>query len=474
VFVLPRDSGLSGRELAVYELIWKRTMATQMAEAQKLSVVVHIESKEAVFSTSGSRILFPGFLRAYVEGSDDPDAALEDKEVVLPKMAIGEELTLKVLSSDPHETKPPARFTEASLVQTLEKEGIGRPSTYASIIGTIQDRKYVKRQGTALIPTFTGFAVAQFLDRNFKHLVDPGFTSKMEESLDDIANGDKEWLPYLKQFYLGKEGLQNLVKTQDKSIDPDESRTIEMAQLKDVLIKVGRYGPYIVREGEKVKGKKATEEVHASIPEDMAPADLKAENIEELLEISKKGPQSIGTDPATRQPIFVLLGRFGPYVQLGEVTEAQPKPKRGSLPKDLDPKAVTLEKALEILSLPRDLGVHPTTGKPILTNNGRFGPYVVHDGDFRSLKKEDNVYTVTLERALELISAPKKSRAGSTVLKELGQHPTDKKPVQVLEGKYGPYVKHGSNNVTIPKGIDPNSVTLDEAVNLLKTKSKKK
>jgi DNA topoisomerase-1 len=233
-FVHPKDAGLSGIELALYELIWKRTMATQMAEAKKMSLTIQIKVDTAIFSASGTRILFPGFLRAYVEGSDDPDAALEDKEILLPKLLEGDVLKLTNLSSESHETKPPSRFTEAALVQMLEKEGIGRPSTYASIIGTIVERGYVRKNASALVPTFTGFAVTQILEKNFSNLVDPKFTSKMEESLDEIADGTLEALPYLKKFYLGKEGLQNQVKVQEKAIDPDESRTVNLHSFKDI------------------------------------------------------------------------------------------------------------------------------------------------------------------------------------------------------------------------------------------------
>ena len=476
-FVHPRDTGLSGRELAVYELIWKRTMATQMAEAQKLSIVVQIAAGDTIFQASGTRILFPGFLRAYVEGSDDPEAALEDKEVALPELKKGEKLRCQKLEALAHETKPPARFTEASLVQTLEKEGIGRPSTYASIIGTIQERGYVKRLANALVPTFTGFAVIQLLEKYFAQFVDRGFTSKMEDSLDDIAEGKIEWLPYLKAFYLGKDGLASKVKTQEKSIDPDESRTIVLPQLKNVVIKVGRFGPYVVKKqvaDSKNKSDQPVESLNASIPEDVTPSEITEAQVADFLEIQAKGPQPIGVDPKSKQNIYCLVGRFGPYVQLGEIPDDDTKPRRASLPKGFDPKTLTVEKAMELLSLPRELGMHPTTKKPILTNNGRFGPYVVHDGDFRSLKKEDNVYTVDLERALELLAMEKKGRGGgSKVLKDLGVHPKDKKPVQVLDGKYGPYVKHASKNATIPKDKKPEDVTLAFAIELLAARGKK-
>ncbi|WPU63991.1 type I DNA topoisomerase [Peredibacter starrii] len=446
-FTHPDKTGMSGRELALYELIWKRTMATQMKEAEKASMTIKIEAGDAEFSASGTRILFPGFLRVYVEGSDDPEAALEDKEVILPVLKKGDSLKAATITPDMHETKPPARFTEASIVQALEKEGVGRPSTYASIIGTILDRGYVRKEGSALVPTFTGMAVIQLLENHFEHLVDYSFTSEMEESLDKIAYGEEDWLKYLTKFYKGKGGLAKKVEEQDKKIKPEESRTIHiMKDGKPMDIKVGRFGPYVVEKGE---GK---EEVHASIPEDIAPADLDPEQIKELLKNQANGPTPIGTDPKTKEKIYCLVGRYGAYFQLGEVTEENPKPKRASLPKGKDPKTATIEDAIQALSLPRELGVHPETKKPILANNGRFGPYVMHDGNFRSLKKEDDLFTVDLKRAIELLSEEKgASRRGGKVLKDFGLVAKLKKKVQVLDGKYGPYIKVGTKNITLPE-----------------------
>ncbi len=471
-FKTPQDTGLSGREFALYDLIWKRTVSCQMVEAKKLSVTAKIEAKAGgdsiLFSASGNRILFPGFLRAYVEGSDDPDAALEDQEVVLPAMKIGDLCNVRKLEAQDHETKPPARFTEASLVQGLEKEGIGRPSTYASIIDTILDRGYVRKVGNALVPTFTGMAVIQLLERHFENLVDYKFTSGMEKSLDDIAEGKQESIPYLKQFFLGKEGLSEQVKAQDKKIKPEESRTIDLPSLKGIDVKIGRYGAYLVK-----MGGKANDEVHATIPDDIAPADLTEAQAEDLLIASEKGPEPIGTDPTTGQSIYCLTGRFGPYVQLGEVTDEAPKPRRASLTKGLDPKNVPLDVALKLLSLPRVLGNHPETGKPISANLGRFGPYVVHEKDFRSLKKDDDVYTVSLERGLELLKEEKKGRRGALVLKEIGKHPDDQSPVQVMSGKYGAYVNWGKVNATLPEGTQIEAMTLDQAVALLKEREGK-
>jgi len=444
-FTHPDKTGLTGRELALYELIWKRTMATQMREAEKASMTIKINVDDAEFSASGTRILFPGFLRVYVEGTDDPDLALEDKEVILPVLKKGDSINAASIQPLAHETKPPARFTEASIVQSLEKEGVGRPSTYASIIGTILDRGYVRKEGSALIPTFTGMAVIQLLERHFEHLVDYSFTSEMEESLDKIAYGEEDWLKYLTKFYKGKGGLAKKVEEQDKKIKPDESRTIQIEKDGEILdIKVGRFGPYVIE-------KKGKEEIHASIPEDIAPADISPEQIQELLDTQAKGPVPIGKHPKTKENIYCLVGRYGPYFQLGEVTEENPKPKRASLPKGKDPKTVTIEEAVEALSLPRELGNHPETGKAILANNGRFGPYVMCDGVFRSLKKEDNLFTIDLKRAIELLSEEKVGRRGIKTLREFGLVAKLKKKASILEGKYGPYIKVGTKNITLPE-----------------------
>lgn len=472
-FKTPKETGLSGRELALYDLIWKRTVATQMAECKQTHLNVQIQVDDATFFASGKRIDFPGFFRAYVEGSDDPEAAIEDQEVLLPQMKTGDALNCKELKELGHETKPPARYTEASLVKILEAEGIGRPSTYASIIGTIIDRGYVVMQGNALVPTFTAFAVTTLLEKHFPKLVDTKFTANMEEILDEIAGGEAEWLPYLKNFYVGQEGLRKQVEEHEDEIDPNEARTVEL-QNAPAKIKIGRYGAYLETEenGETVK---------ANIPKETAPADLDKEKIKLLIEQKTKGPESIGEDPETGEPIFVLLGAYGPYVQLGEVTEENKKPKRCALPKGVKMEEVTLEQALGLLSLPRTLGNHPETGKPVKSAIGRFGPFIVHDQgkdgkDFRSLKKPDDPVTITLERALEILKEPKKGRGrrNQTPIKELGAHPKDKEPVNVYDGPYGPYVKHKKTNASVPKEKDPQKLTLEEALQLLDEKKSKK
>jgi DNA topoisomerase-1 len=411
--VHPRDTGLDGRELALYQLIWSRTVASQMAPARKEMTTVQIAAADALFSASGVRILFPGYLRAYVEGTDDPDSALEDKEVLLPELTEGEILPLQKLISESHETKPPARFTEATLVRALEKAGVGRPSTYATIIGTIVERGYVFKDKRALIPTFTGFAVTQLLERHFERLVDLNFTAKMEESLDEIAIGEQESLPYLKKFYLGKEGLQEQVKEGEENIQLDESHVVDIPHLegKDWQVRVGRFGPYVVKQNSEDNSERA------SLPSEVPPADLRLDAIAELVENAKQGPVSIGTHPETGEEIFCLTGRYGPYVQLGELTDDNPKPKRASVPRGTSPSDVTLEQAVALLEWPRELGVHPDDGKPVTANQGRFGPYVAHEKNFRSIPKTSDPETITLEEALELLAKPKPERRGRAAKK---------------------------------------------------------
>jgi len=454
---------LTGVEGALYDLIWKRTVASQMAEARLTYLTATIQAGDATFRASGKRIDFPGFFRAYVEGQDDPDAALEDREEPLPPLKPGDDLALRALEALSHSTQPPARYTEATLVKTLEQEGIGRPSTYASIIGTVIDRGYVERVSNQLVPTFTAFAVTGLLEKNFPSLVDTKFTAKMEEELDEIAEGGAQWLPYLRDFFLGADGLDETVKRGQESIDPREASTVILEDL-GARVRIGRFGPFAEMEAD-------GETFTASLPEGIAPADLTAEQVSQLVRAKAEGPDVLGNDPVTGKPILMLQGRFGPYVQLGEAEEgSKAKPKRASLPKGMNPADLTLEVALQLLSLPRTLGTHPETGKEIQANAGRFGPYVVHDGDFRSLAKSDDVYTVDLARAMELISQPKGGRgqrAAIEPIRSLGAHPRDGEPVNLFEGRYGPYVKHGAVNASIPKGTGPDEVTLEQAVTLL-------
>ncbi|RCJ40724.1 DNA topoisomerase I [Nostoc minutum NIES-26] len=472
-FRTPQETGLSGREFAVYDLIWKRTVACQMADSRQTQITVLLQIEDAGFRSSGKRIDFPGYLRAYVEGSDDPEAALEDQEVILPSMKVGDRPDCKDIEAVGHETQPPARYTEATLVKTLESEGIGRPSTYASIIGTIIDKGYTQLVNNALIPTFTAFAVTDLLEKHFPDIVDPSFTSKMEQTLDDIAEGEVAWLPYLRDFYLGDKGLETLVREQENQIDATKARTVELENLA-AKVRIGKYGPYIeVENGDGV--------VTASIPKDLTPADLDPKQVEVILRQKTTGPDQVGRHPETGEPIYVKIGTYGPYVQLGDKSDENPKPKQASLPKGVTPETVTLEMAVGLLALPRTLGVHPVTGGKIQASLGRFGPYVVHDQgkegkDYRSLKAADDVLTISLERALELLSEPKKGRNSSNgkskaALRELGAHPDDGSPVNIYDGPYGPYIKHEKTNVSIPEGQSVEDITLSTALELLAAKA---
>ena len=475
-FTHPKDTGLKGKEATLYELIWKRTLACQMAEAKKSSQVVKIIVGESEYQANGTKILFPGFLRVYVEGKDDPNAALDDKEVILPHLTKGDLLSQGEARPTEHSTKPPARYTEASLVNNLEKREIGRPSTYASIINTILDRGYVRKVNNTLTPTFTGLAVIQLLENYFESLINYEFTKTMEQSLDEIAYGELDHKKYLKSFYLGKKGLKSKVEENEKKIKPDETRTISLPHIEGAkaLIKVGRFGPYIISE------KKPGDEdaIRASIPEDIAPADLKSEDIDQLIEMQEKGPIPIGVYPDTGENIYCLIGRYGAYLQLGEKTEENPSPKRSSLPKHLTPQTVGLEDALKIMSLPRDLGLHPEKGEPVLANVGRFGPYVMCDGDFRSLKKEDDVYEVALERALELLNQEKKSSRRSKLLKDFEGKSKLKKKIGIYEGKYGAYIKFGSKNIGLPDDLKSDidkvlKMSLKDVEKIIEDKKKK-
>ena len=474
-FRTPQETGLKDREFRLYDLIWKRTVATQMADSRQTLISVETQVEDAGFRSSGKRINFAGYLRAYVEGSDDPNAAIEDQEVILPSLKVGDHPNCNELEAIGHETQPPARYTEASLVKTLESEGIGRPSTYASIISTIVDRGYAQMNGNALVPTFTAFAVTGLLEKYFPDLVDTGFTSRMEQTLDDIATGGVDWLPYLRKFYQGEEGLETQVKVQESQIDATVARTIELEGI-EAKIRIGKFGPYVEAEnGDGV--------VTASIPKDLTPADINPEQVETILRQKTEGPEKLGIHPETGEPIYILLGSYGHYIQLGDAQEgSKKKPKRAGIPKNTKVEDVTLEMALGLLALPRTLGVHPDTGGKIQAALGPYGPYVVHDQgkeggkDYRSLKSTDNVLTITLERALELLSQPKAGRGGSRsktkeALRELGNHPEDGEPINIYNGPYGPYIKHGKTNASIPEGESVEAVTLEKALEVLAAKA---
>ena len=347
-FIHPAKSGLSGQQFKLYDLIWKRTIATQMAEARleftNVTITATQDETKADFKASGKKVLFPGFFRAYVEGSDDPDAAIENQEIFLPELSEGDLTELHDLESLSHETKPPARYTEATLVKELEKSGVGRPSTYANIISTIQDRGYVKTEGKTLIPTYTAFAVTELLENHFPHLVDSDFTSELEDKLDEIARGNYDPVKYLDDYYKGDKGLKHQVDEREDEIDPQEAKILDLPieGLNGTRVMVGRYGPY-------VKTKDNGEEISTSLPVDMDPAELTVGKIKELLKAEQEGPKSLGQHPETGQAVYVLNGRYGPYVQLGEVSDDNKKPKRVSLLKGMKPEDVDLDLALRLL-----------------------------------------------------------------------------------------------------------------------------
>jgi DNA topoisomerase-1 len=465
VFLDPEQTQLTGIHLKLYDLIWKRTVASQMVDSKQKQVSAQISVDQSIFVANGNTIEFPGFLRAYVEGSDDPDAELAEREVRLPKLNVKDQLKCKEIDPAEHETKPPARFTEASLVQKMEKEGIGRPSTYASIIGTIIDRGYVKKEGNALVPTFTALVVSKLLAQHLETFVDLKFTSEMEKALDTIADGDLDLVKYLSSLYKGTQGLKSIVEKQEKKIDPAQAREIKLPGLEQFVFRVGKYGAYVCTQ---IKD----EEVCTSIPEAQSPAEITSENIFKWIDQKLKGHDALGKDPKTGLPIYVLNGRFGPYVQLGEISKENDKPKRVSIPAAIKWEELKLEQALELLSLPKNLGLHPKTKKEIKAGLGRFGPFVVCDGDYRSIPKTDDLFNISLERALELLSQPKKGRGRAVALKELGLDPQSNDKVEIYDGKYGPYVKCGKINVSLPDGASIEKVTLTEALELLKTKAK--
>ncbi|QDU86122.1 DNA topoisomerase 1 [Planctomycetes bacterium Pla163] len=454
-------------EARVYELIWKRTMACQMADAKGHRVTLKVKGGRAVLQTSGKTIEFPGFLRAYVEGADDPTAELADKETVLPSVKEGEALDCVELGAKDHTTQPPARFTEASLVKELEAKGVGRPSTYASIIDTIIFREYVIKSSNALVPTFTAFAVVGLLENYFGALVDTTFTASMEDDLDRISNGELEALPYLKHFYFGGGDDPGLAKLLEQDIDARTSCTLplgEDAKGVQINVRVGKYGPYLERG-----------EDRASIPEGTAPDEVTLEHAVELLERGS-GPTELGNHPETGQPVYLKSGRFGPYVQLGDPDEETgDKPKMKSLLPGMELDSVGLDDALKLLSLPRTVGVHPTMGEDILADYGRYGPYLRCGKETRSLKEPQEIFDIDVSGAVEVLAQEKKGgRRQAKVLKELGVRESDGTEIKMLDGRYGPYVADGTYNASLPKGTDPEGLTLADAIELLAKKAEAK
>ena len=477
-------------ELRVYDLIWKRTVASQMADARGQTVQVRFGgttadggdgrwagAHDAEFATSGKVITFPGFLRAYVQGADDPDAELEDQERPLPPLATGDVVLARALDPKPHATSPPARYTEATLVKALEDLGVGRPSTYASTIGTIQDRGYVWKKGTALVPSWIAFAVVTLLERHFPALVDYAFTARLEDDLDEIANKTQERVPWLRHFYFGEKtgtdgtealpGLKALVTEHLDEIDAREVNSIPIGPDADgveIVVRVGRYGPYLQRG-----------EDRASLPEDLPPDELTPERAVELL-AAPQGPRELGTDPGTGLPVTVRSGRFGAYVQLGDMEEgSKAKPPRSSLFKSMTPETVTLEQALQLLSLPRVVGADPADGVEITAQNGKYGPYIKKGTDSRSLADEDQLLTLSLDEALAILAEPKRGRgqgAAKPPLKELGPDPVSGRPMVVKDGRFGPYVTDGETNASLQAraGDTVEEITPERGAELLRVR----
>ncbi|GAA2794368.1 type I DNA topoisomerase [Streptomyces showdoensis] len=495
-FRTPAETGLTGDQFRLYELIWKRTVASQMKDATGNSVTVKIagaaaDGRDTEFSASGKTITFHGFMKAYVEGADDPNAELDDRERRLPQVSEGDALAAEEITADGHATKPPARYTEASLVKELEEREIGRPSTYASIIGTILDRGYVFKKGTALVPSFLSFAVVNLLEKHFGRLVDYDFTARMEDDLDRIARGEAQAVPWLKRFYFGEGGgsgeggaadagngdgdhlggLKELV-TDLGAIDAREISSFPVGD--GIVLRVGRYGPYVER-GEK------DQEGHqrADVPEDLAPDELTVGYAEELL-AKPSGDFELGTDPVSGNQIVAKDGRYGPYV-----TEILPedtpktgknavKPRTASLFKSMSIDTVTLDEALKLMSLPRVVGAD-AEGVEITAQNGRYGPYLKKGTDSRSLTDEEQLFTITLEEALAIYAQPKQRgrAAAKPPLKELGTDPVSEKPVVVKDGRFGPYVTDGETNATLRTGDSVETITPERGYELLAEKRAK-
>src|SRR6478736_2799180 len=452
---------LSNEEFNLYDLIWKRTVASQMADARGQTVSVRIgadasDGRRAEFATAGTVITFRGFLLAYEEGRDE--AADDAEEKRLPQLSEGDALDATALEPEGHSTSPPSRFTEASLVKALEERGIGRPSTYAAIMGTILDRGYVRKQGQALVPEFLAFAVVNLLERHFSRLVDYEFTARLEDDLDEIAGGDESRTEWLGRFYFGngsdEDGLKALVEQHLGDIDAREVNTVPLPRT-DIVVRVGKYGPYLERG-----------EDRQTLPPDIAPDELTPERAEEILAQGNQEHER-GVDPDSGHTIALRAGRYGPYVTEVLAEGATEKPKTASLLKSMTPETVSLEDALRLLTLPRTLG--EVDGEEVIVTNGRYGPYVKRGKESRSLESEEEMFTVTLEQALAQLAEPKQRgrRAAAPPLKELGEDPVSKQPVVLKEGRFGPYVTDGETNASLRAGDSVESITPERAAELL-------
>ena len=460
-FVSPNKTGLSGPLLSLYEIIWNRTLASQMKDCIQNQEQIKMKAGQSVFQSSGVTIHFPGFYLVYKDQKTD--------EVQLPVLKKGDTVKCLKIEEFKHETKPPARYTEASLIQKLEKEGVGRPSTYASIIGTIQDRGYVEKKQNTLIPTFTALVVSRFLQQNFPDYVDMQFTSEMEKDLDDIARGKKDHVKYLKSVYLGSKGLKKLIDTQEKQMKDKTFRSLTLKGFEDYSFNVGPFGAYVSR-------KNGKEDVSASLPADIYPGEITKEAIEQLIDNKIKGGRSLGKDPKTGQEIFIVLGRYGPYLKMdlkdesenkksvkGKKGQKTQKSKTVSLSPFFDEKTITMDGALKLLELPKVVGVHPETKKEIKKSVGRFGPYIVHAGDFRSVPA-DIFFDIDLKYSVQRINEPK--GRSSRALKEF-KLPDSKEVIQLMKGRFGPYIKYKKKNYSLPSDMSPDEMDVKLALKLV-------
>jgi len=479
---------LSAEEFKLYELIWRRTIASQMTDAVGMSVSIRIRAvstagEEADFGATGKTITDPGFLRAYVESSDDESAEAEDAERRLPNVVKDQPLTAEQLEAQGHSTQPPSRYTEASLVKAMEELGIGRPSTYSSIMATIQDRGYVVKRGQALIPSFLAFAVIGLLEGHYPRLVDYNFTAAMENELDEIAGGEMAAATFLTSFYFGSDvsadgtiaasgGLKRLVTDNLSEIDARSVNSIPLFkddQGREIVVRVGRYGPYLQRGADHAaangNGDGSDHEDRASIPEGVAPDELTPEKVDELF-LGGGGERSLGTHPETGEDIVLKSGRYGPYVSSGE--------RNSSLFKSHSPETLSLEEALRLLSLPRVVG-KDDDGVEILAASGRYGPYVKKGDEFRSLESEDKLFTVTLDEAKALLAQPKtrQRRAAAPPLREMGADPLTELPLVIKDGRFGPYVTDGEVNASLRRGQTPESLSIEQASEMLAEKRAK-
>jgi DNA topoisomerase-1 len=457
-FKNPKDiqGKLDGQEWKLYDMIWKRTLASQMKSAKLLKTNVEISDGKAMFDAHGKVIEFPGFLKVYVEDIDDPKKERDDKESILPPMQEGESVTGKDFTPNQHFTKPSPRFTEATLIKELEALGIGRPSTYAAIMGNIQNRGYARKVNGALIPTFTAYAVIQFLESNFTDMVNLQYTADLENTLDAISRNEIKSEDFLTQFYKGENGTAGLEALLENEVDKEKSRTI--MELKDdsgktITVKIGRYGVYI-QDGE----------TNTTLPDDSIPSELNFKNALISLQKKAEGPTELCSHPDSGEPVLFKDGRFGPYIQCGD--------KMKSLLPGMTQAEVTPEIALKLIALPKDLGKHPESGDMVKSDIGRYGPYIRCGKTTRSVIAPDSILDLSLNRAVEIL-ATEKTKAGARVIKELGIDPKTQMAIEIKDGRYGAYVTDGKINATLPKETTSDEVTLDIALQLIADKKAK-